>query len=50
MTVRRPEPDDLRAIARRFNFTIPDDQMPTVEALLEGFLAPYDRLDGSSRT
>jgi len=45
VTVRRPEPDDLRAIARRFNFTIPDDQMPTVEALLEGFLAPYDRLD-----
>ena len=45
MTVRRPQPDDLRAIARRFNFTIPDDQMPTVEALLEGFLAPYDRLD-----
>ena len=45
MTVRRPGPDDLRAIARRFHFTIPDDRMPVVEALLEGFLAPYDRLD-----
>ena len=45
MTVRRPGPDDLRAIAHRFQFTIPDDQMPAFEALLEGFLAPYDRLD-----
>ena len=45
MAVQRPGPDDLRAIARRFHFTIPDDQMPTVEALLEGFLAPYDRLN-----
>ena len=45
MTVRRPGPDDLRAIAQRFHFTIPDDQMPSFEALLEGFLAPYDRLD-----
>ena len=45
MTVRRPGPDDLRAIAHRFHFTIPDDQMPAFEALLEGFLAPYDRLD-----
>src|SRR6185437_5451840 len=45
VTVRRPGPDDLRAIAQRFHFTIPDDQMPAFEALLEGFLAPYDRLD-----
>ena len=45
MTVRRPGPEDLRAIAQRFHFTIPDEQMPAFEALLEGFLAPYDRLD-----
>jgi len=45
VTVQRPGPDDLRAIAQRFHFTIPDDEMPAFEALLEGFLAPYDRLD-----
>jgi len=45
MAVRRPEPEDLQAIARQFHFTIPDERMATFQALLEGFLAPYDRLD-----
>src|SRR5919197_3923334 len=45
MAVRRPEPEDLRAIANRFHFTIPDDDLPAFEALLEGFLTPYDRLE-----
>jgi amidase len=45
MAVRRPGPEELRAIARRFHFTIPDQRMPAFEALVESFLAPYDRLD-----
>jgi amidase len=45
MAVRRPQPDDLSAIARRFHFTIPAERMPVVQALVEGLLAPYDRLD-----
>jgi amidase len=45
MAVRRPEDDDLRKIASEFHFTIPDERMPVVRALLEGFLSPYDRLD-----
>jgi amidase len=45
MAVRRPQPDDLSDIARQFHFTIPPERMPVVQALVEGFLAPYDRLD-----
>jgi amidase len=45
MAVRRPEDDDLRKIASEFHFTIPQERMPVVQALLEGFLSPYDRLD-----
>jgi amidase len=45
MAVRRPGAEDLRAIARRFHFTIPDQRMPAFQALVESFLAPYDRLD-----
>src|ERR671921_924032 len=45
MAVQRPAPDDLAAIARLFHFGIPQERMPAFEALVEGFLAPYDRLD-----
>jgi amidase len=45
MAVRRPEENDLRKIASEFHFTIPDDRMPVVRALVEGLLSPYDRLD-----
>jgi amidase len=45
MAVRRPEDDDLRKIASEFHFTIPDERMPVVRALVEGLLSPYDRLD-----
>jgi amidase len=45
MAVQRPGPDDLRAIAERFHFTIPDERLPAFQALVEGMLAPYDRLD-----
>jgi amidase len=45
MAVRRPEADDLRRIASEFHFTIADDRMPVVQALVEGLVAPYDRLD-----
>jgi amidase len=45
MAVRRPRPEDLETIARQFHFTIPAEHMPVYEALLEGFIAPYDRLD-----
>src|SRR6266511_4344312 len=45
MAIRRPEADDLRRIARDFHFTIPDERMPVVQALVEGLLGPYDRLD-----
>ena len=45
MAVQRPGPDDLAAIARQFHFSIPPERMPAFEALVEGFLAPYDRLD-----
>src|SRR6266487_4417962 len=45
MAVRRPGPDDLAAIAREFHFSIPEERMTTVQALIEGFIAPYDRLD-----
>jgi amidase len=45
MTIRRPGPDDLRSIAHQFHFTVPDEQMPAFQVLLEGFLAPYERLD-----
>jgi amidase len=45
MAVQRPAPDDLAAIARQFHFRIPQERMPAFEALVEGFLAPYDRLD-----
>ena len=45
MAVQRPTPDDLAAIARQFHFAIPLERMPAFEALVEGFLAPYDRLD-----
>src|SRR6266536_106180 len=44
MAVRRPASEDLQAIARQFHFTIPDGRMASVQALLEGFLAPYARL------
>jgi amidase len=45
MAVRRPQPDDLSTIARQFHFTIPPERLPVVQALVEGLLAPYDRLD-----
>src|SRR5215208_4026033 len=45
MAVQRPTPDDLTAIARQFHFGISQERMPAFEALVEGFLAPYDRLD-----
>jgi amidase len=45
MAVRRPQPDDLSAIARQFHFTVPPERMPVVQALVEGLLAPYDRLE-----
>jgi amidase len=45
MAVRRPEADDLRRIASEFHFTISDERLPVVQALLEGFIGPYDRLD-----
>ena len=45
MAVQRPGPDDLVGIARQFHFDIPQERMPALEGLVEGFLAPYDRLD-----
>jgi amidase len=45
MAVQRPGPDDLVGIARQFHFGIPQERMPAFEGLVEGFLAPYDRLD-----
>jgi len=45
MAIRRPGPEDLRSIARDFHFHLPDEQMPAFQALLDGFLAPYERLD-----
>jgi len=45
MAVRRPEADDLHRIASEFHFTISDQRLPVVQALLEGFIGPYDRLD-----
>ena len=45
MAVQRPASDDLVTIARQFWFEIPPERMPAFEALVEGFLAPYDRLD-----
>jgi amidase len=45
MAVQRPAPEDLAAIARQFHFSIPKERMPDFQALVEGFLAPYDRLD-----
>jgi hypothetical protein len=45
MAVRRPQPDDLSDISRQFHFTIPAERIPVAQALVEGFLAPYDRLD-----
>jgi amidase len=45
MAVRRPGADDLRKIASDFHFTISDERLPVVQALLEGFIGPYDRLD-----
>src|ERR671932_2597742 len=45
MAIRRPGPEDLRSIAHQFHFSVPDEQMPAFQALLEGFLAPYERLD-----
>ena len=49
MAVRRPAPEDLQAIARQFHFTIPDERLPAFQALVEGFLAPYDRLEQLQR-
>src|SRR5215207_7653347 len=45
MAVQRPGPEDLAAIASQFHFSIPQERMPAFEVLVEGFLAPYDRLD-----
>src|ERR671914_418542 len=45
MAVQRPAPENLAAIASQFHFSIPKERMPAFEALVEGFLAPYDRLD-----
>ena len=45
MAVQRPASDDLVAIARQFHFDIPQERMAAFEAQVEGFLAPYDRLD-----
>src|ERR671938_349576 len=48
MAIRRPEPEDLVEIARKFYFTIPDERMASIQALLDGFLAPYVRIDGAA--
>jgi amidase len=45
MAVQRPVAEDLTAIAGQFHFSIPQERMPAFQALVEGFLAPYDRLD-----
>jgi amidase len=45
MPVSRPTPEDLARIAADYHFSIRSEQMPAVQALLEGFLAPYDELD-----
>ncbi len=45
MPVSRPTPEDLARIAADYHFSIRSEQMPVVQALLEGFLAPYDELD-----
>jgi amidase len=45
MAVQRPAPEDLAAIAGQFHFSIPQERMPAFQTLVEGFLAPYDRLD-----
>jgi amidase len=45
MTVTRPTLADLDRIAADFGFWIPAERRETVAALVEGLLAPYDRLD-----
>ncbi|HZA81537.1 MAG TPA: amidase, partial [Actinomycetes bacterium] len=45
MAVQRPAPEDLTELAHQFHFSISQERMPAFEALVEGFLAPYDRLD-----
>ena len=45
MAVQRPVAEDLTAIAGQFHFSIPQERMPAFQTLVEGFLAPYDRLD-----
>ena len=45
MPVSRPSADDLNRIAAGYHFSIRSEQMPVVQALLEGFLAPYDELE-----
>ena len=37
---------DLHATARQFHFSLPEERLPAFQALVDGFLAPYDRLDG----
>ncbi len=40
MPVSRPTREDLARIAADYHFSIRSEQMPVVQALLEGFLAP----------
>jgi hypothetical protein len=37
---------DLQATARQFHLSLPEERQPAFQALVDGFLAPYDRLDG----
>jgi hypothetical protein len=46
MAVRRPGPQDLQATARQFHFSLPEERLPAFQALVDRFLALYDRLDG----
>src|SRR5215218_8734066 len=40
MAVRRPGPEDLQAIARQFHFSIPEERLPSFQALVEGVPCP----------
>jgi hypothetical protein len=40
MPVSRPTPEDLSRIAAGYHFSIRSEQLPVVQALLEGFFAP----------
>jgi amidase len=45
MPVSRPTAEDLTRIAAGYHFSIRPEQMPVVQALVEGFIAPYDLLE-----